>query len=57
MNTFGVQLPFETEVIAILKTDNALALEKELHKKYKGDRKRGEWFDLSASQIDEIRSM
>ena len=57
MNNFGVTLPFETKVIAILKADDDELLEKRLHKKFAGQHKRGEWFDLSDSQIREIQKM
>lgn len=57
MNNFGVKLPFETEVIAILKTDDAETLEQRLHQKFVEQHNRGEWFDLSDSQVKQIQSM
>ncbi len=57
LNQFGVTLPFETKVIAILETNDAPALERELHQYYAARRTRGEWFDLTDRQIQEIRSV
>jgi len=45
----------ETRVVAILKTNNAPALEQELHEHYADQRTRGEWFELTDRQIQEIR--
>jgi len=47
----------ETRVVAILKTNNAPALEQELHEHYADQRTRGEWFELTDRQIQEIRSI
>ena len=57
LNRFGVELPIKTEVIAILRTDNAPALERRLHQKFASSQTEGEWFALDAAQIDEIRRM
>ena len=57
LNRFGVELPIKTEVIAILRTDDALALERRLHQKFASSQTEGEWFALDAAQIDEIRRM
>ena len=57
MNRFGVELPFKTKVIHVLQTDNAILAEKQLHKKYAQFRTNGEWFELSQTQLDEIRAM
>lgn len=57
MNNFGVMLPFETKVIAILKTGDAETLEQRLHHKFAGQHNRGEWYDLSENQILEIQNM
>lgn len=55
INRFGVTLPFETEVVAILQTEDAAALERELHQHFANDRRRGEWFDLTEAQVQQIR--
>lgn len=52
-----IKTPGETKVIALLKTKDAIALERRLHKKYASKRKRGEWFDLTDAQVRQIRNM
>ena len=54
LNKFAVELPFATEIVAIVATDDAPTLEWQLHQRYAESRKRGEWFDLKASQVREI---
>ena len=49
-----LKTPGETKVIAILKSPNHKALESHLHTKYARNRKQGEWFDLTGSQVREI---
>jgi hypothetical protein len=55
--TFGVQLPFEVEFIALIKTDDMYALELELHTQYADKRINGEWFNLDAADVETIKSM
>ena len=57
LNDFGVELPFKTEVIDIIETDNARSLERELHRRYAGKRRKGEWFDLSAAEVKAISDL
>ena len=57
MNNFGVKLPFKTNVIAILKTDDAKALEQSIHRKFAMQHKRGEWYELTESQVQQIQKM
>ena len=52
-----LKTPGETMVIALLKTEDAKVLERRLHQKYASKRKRGEWFDLTDKQVQEIRNM
>jgi len=56
LSDFGVTLPFETKVVLILESDDAVALERALHQHYAAHRKKGEWFDLSAAEVQEIRN-
>lgn len=53
----GLLLPFETKKTEAFKVDNMFLAESELHTEYEEYRINGEWFDLSQSQIDEIRSL
>ena len=54
LNKFAVELPFATEIVAIVATDDAPTLEWQLHQRYTEARKRGESFDLTPSQVREI---
>jgi len=57
LNKFGVELPFKTEVVHILRTENAVATESDLHKRFAKSHARGEWFDLDDAQLQEIRRL
>lgn len=57
LKTFGVKLPFETEFIALIESENMFALEAELHERYAGKRVNGEWFDLSREDIEYIKGL
>lgn len=46
--------PQEINLIAIIQDKDASRIERELHRKYKGQSLRGEWFLLSDSDIDDI---
>lgn len=47
-------LPGESEIVAIIDSQNAPTLEGQLHQRYAASRKRGEWFELNHSDIREI---
>lgn len=53
--TFGVELPFDVEYEHIIPSSNAKWAEDTLHTKYKRVRIRGEWFQLSPEQVEEIK--
>lgn len=57
INKFEVTLPFKTELVHILRADNAVAAEGYLHKRFAKERARGEWFDLNEAQLQEIRRL
>jgi hypothetical protein len=52
-----ISTPTPLEVVCILPTKDMIALEKELHQKYVHAHERGEWFDLSESDVEQIRHM
>ena len=54
LNEIRAILPGRSEIVAIVDTQDAPALEWQLHARYAASRKRGEWFDLSDSQVREI---
>ena len=47
-------LPGASDVVAIIDTQDAPALEWQLHQRYAESRKRGEWFALGGAQVREI---
>lgn len=54
LNEIRNNLPGESDVVAIIDTQDAPALEWQLHQRYADGRKRGEWFELSDGQVREI---
>jgi len=55
--TISSSLPFKTEFIHRIGTDNPVLFEAELHERYAKKRTRGEWFRLSVCDVEELRSM
>lgn len=55
--TFGVKLPFRVEYECVIKTNEMVGLEKELHKKFDAKRIDGEWFALSNDDVEYIKSL
>lgn len=51
---FRTATSVQTNVVHVLETEDATALERELHQRYAGNRKTGEWFNLSVAQVKEI---
>ena len=57
IKTFGVQLPFEVEYLAVIPSDDYVGLETELHVQYEDKRVNGEWFDLSPEDVAHIQGL
>jgi hypothetical protein len=57
LNKFGVELPFRTEVVHLIQCTDEVRAERTLHERYATKRKRGEWFDLSDSDIQAIKKI
>jgi hypothetical protein len=57
LKTFGVQLPFEIEFVALISTDDMFDLEAQLHKKYETKRTGGEWFALDPADVEYIKGL
>lgn len=55
ITTFGVKLPFEVEIIALIQTNDMKATEKELHSRYENKRIKGEFFRLSPDDVSSIQ--
>lgn len=49
------KLPFATELVWVIPTDDQFALERELHHIFRNERKNGEWFSLNDKNIDLIK--
>lgn len=57
LRMFGVHLPFEVEIIALIKSDDHKRLEASLHQTYNDKRVNGEWFALSPEDVDYVKSL
>jgi hypothetical protein len=55
--TFGIQLPFEVEFLALIYTEDMYSLEGSLHEKFANKRVNGEWFALDAADVDYIEAL
>jgi hypothetical protein len=55
--TFDIKLPFEVEFEHIIKTNDMIELEEQLHLRFAHCRVNGEWFDLSADDVAYIKSI
>lgn len=55
IRTFSIKLPFEVEYISVVETLDMYQLEKDLHLKFEAKRINGEWFNLSAEDIEYIK--
>jgi hypothetical protein len=49
--------PFDLELVCTIKTDDMFALERTLHEKFSSKRINGEWFSLSDSDVQFIKSL
>lgn len=56
IGNLNVKLPFEIEVLALVETDDMVALERELHEKYAARHVRGEWYALTPEDVAEIKT-
>ena len=55
--SIGLQLPFKVELIHSIRVSDPVKAERHLHKKFSHCRMNGEWFSLSASDINWIKSL
>lgn len=57
IKTFKTKLPFEVEYVCLIQTDDMNALERNLHGLFADKRINGEWFALSAEDVEYIKRM
>jgi hypothetical protein len=57
LKTFSVKLPFEVEYIALIKTNDMVGLERQLHQRFADKRVNGEWFELSSEDVQYIQGL
>lgn len=57
IQSLGVRLPYELEVLVLIESTNYTQLEKELHKHFADKRKGGEWFELDENDLEYIKSL
>lgn len=57
ITTLGVVLPFPIETLAVIETDDMIALERQLHKHYDEYRLNGEWFNLTDEHVGDIQAL
>jgi hypothetical protein len=55
--TFGIQLPFEVEFLALIPTEDMRVLEQELHRRFAEKRVNGEWFSLDDGDVEYIKGL
>ena len=57
MEQIEPKLPFETELLCTIATDDMHRLESELHKRFADKRASGEWFQLTENDVEYIKSL
>lgn len=57
MGWFGISLPFKVETIHTIECDDMDEVETSLHNRFADKRLNGEWFALSESDVEEIKSL
>lgn len=55
LDHFTTKLPYELELIGTIESEQYSAIETELHNMFRSKRKRGEWFDLSDEDLENIK--
>lgn len=57
MNFFEIKLPFDVNLICAIPSEDITTLEKQLHDKYANKRIRGEWFELTEQDVEDIKQL
>lgn len=56
LKIFNVKLPFEFDLIHLIETADMRELERMFHRQFQSKRVNGEWFDLSADDVEWIKN-
>lgn len=57
VDSLGIKLPWELELIAHIESDDYIGLEAELHQRFADKRDKGEWFRLTEEDIEWIKNL
>jgi hypothetical protein len=57
MNFFEIKLPFDVKLICAIPSEDITTLEKQLHDKYTNKRIKGEWFELTEQDVEDIKHL
>ncbi len=57
MSFFEIKLPFATQLVCAVQSDDIVTLERQLHERYKDKHLNGEWFRLTEQDVKEIMEM
>lgn len=57
VKTLSTLPPFDLELVCAIRTGDMYTLERELHQRFKGKRKNGEWFELDPNDVEYIREL
>lgn len=49
---YSPKLPFSTELVKVIESNNCHALEKELHRRFRSKHVRGEWYALTSEDLN-----
>ena len=50
------QSAYPLEILGVIDVEDRFSVEKELHQKYKDNRKHGEWFELNKGELREVEA-
>lgn len=57
IDTLGIKLPWDLEVVVHIESNDYVALEAELHQRFSKMRVKGEWFELTEENIEYLKGL